>query len=173
MIRLRKSFLFLALLAGLVWPASARADIVVAFYSHDFGSSFPHAFITIAGTLQRDGTPVDANVGFTAQTISPAILMGSVPGKIEKVDPKYVASSDRQFIVHISDAQYDTLQALIAKWRALPGKSYSMNHHNCVHFAGEAAQILGLKVVFDKNLMKKPRSFLLNVIALNPWVKGK
>ena len=168
---LRKTFLTLALFIAACFPRMAWAEVTVSFYSHDFGSSFPHAFFTIKGTLDRGGA-VDANYGFTAKSVTPAILMGSVIGVVESSKPGYVASSDRQFGVKVSDAQYDALMALVAKWRALPGKSYSLNKRNCIHFAGAAAELLGLKVVYDPKLMKKPKSFMLSVMALNPQLKG-
>jgi hypothetical protein len=168
---LRKFFLLL-FACWAVLPGTAFAEITVAFYSHDFGSSFPHAFIVIKGTPSRGGEPVDANYGFTAKSVTPALLMGAVAGKIEKAEPKYIAGSDRQFAIKITDVQFDNLMALIEKWRTLPGKSYSLNNRNCIHFVGAAAQLLGLKVVFDQKLMKKPRSFMLSLITLNPWVKG-
>ncbi len=168
---LRKAFLCLAFFAAACCPGAAWAEVIVSFYSHDFGSSFPHAFITVKGTLDRGGG-VDANYGFTAKSVTPAILMGSVIGVVETSKPGYVAASDRQFGVKVSDAQYDALVALVAQWRALPGKSYSLNKRNCIHFAGAAAQLLGLKVVYDPKLMKKPKSFMLSIIALNPQLKG-
>lgn len=159
-----------ALAAVLLWlvPAQARADILVTFYSHDFGSSFPHAFFTVKGTPDRGGESVDTNYGFTAKSVTPAILMGSVAGEVESVKPSYIASSDVRFSLRIDDARYDALMAVVAKWRAIPGKSYNLDKRNCVHFIGEAAQAVGLKVVFDRKLMKKPKSFLLNVQQLNP-----
>ncbi len=168
---LRKVFLSLALMLSLAWPRVAFAEVIVSFYSHDLGSSFPHAFFTVKGTLDRGGS-VDANYGFTAKSVTPAILMGSVAGKIESSKPSYIEASDRQFGVKISDADYDALMALVAKWRALPGKSYSLNKRNCIHFAGAAAELLRLKVVYDPKLMKKPKSFMLSLIALNPQLKG-
>lgn len=162
-------FLF-ALLATL--PAQAHAQILVSFYSHDLGSTFPHAFFTLSGTPNRGGAQVATNYGFTAKSLSPAILMGSVVGEVETLSAKYVEGSDRQFTVKISDLQYDSLLALVDKWRKLPGKSYNLNRRNCIHFVGEAAQVLGLKVVIDSRNVKKPRAFMLSLIALNPWVKG-
>ncbi len=156
----------------LCWlPSQARADFLVTFYSHDFGSSFPHAFFTVKGVPDRGGAPVDTNYGFTAKTVSPAILMGSVVGEVEQVKQRYIDSSDRRFSLRIDDARYDALMAVVAKWRAIPGKSYNLDKRNCVHFIGEAAQAVGLNVVFDKKLMKKPKSFLLNVQSLNPGLK--
>jgi hypothetical protein len=159
----------LACLATLL-AGPARAEIVVSFYSHELGSTFPHAFVTVKGTTD-DGRAVDTNFGFTAKSVTPAVLMGSVAGEIELLKPKYVASSDRQFAVKVSDAQYRALLGVVEKWRTLPGKSYNLDKRNCIHFVGEIAATLGLKVAFPKNLIKKPRSFLLSLIALNPWVK--
>jgi hypothetical protein len=166
---LRKIFFTLLLL---FLPVPAAAEVVVSFYSHDFGSSFPHAFVTVKGKLDRGGDPIDTSYGFTAKSLTPAILMGPVVGMVETLKPQYVQSSDRQFSLKISDGQYDAMMVIVAKWRNQPGKSYSLNSHNCIHFTGEIAQILAMKVVFDRKLIKKPRSFLLSLIALNPWVKG-
>jgi hypothetical protein len=162
------ALMFLALL-----PASARAQITVAFYSHELGSSFPHAFIVVKGTPQGGGEPVDVNFGFTAKSVAPALLLGPVTGVIETAKPGYVRNSDRKFGFAISDQQYAALMAHVEKWRMLPGKSYDLNRRNCIHFVGEAAQVLGLKVVFDKKLLKRPRSFLENVVRLNPALASK
>jgi hypothetical protein len=155
-------------------PAEARADVVVSFYSHEldvgFRTDFPHAFVVVQG-ITADGRKVDTNFGFTAKSVSPAVLMGSVYGTMETLPVSYYAKSQKQFAITITDAQYDALLALVAKWRALPGKSYNLDKNNCIHFVGEAAQVLGLKVQIEKKLVRKPKSFLLSLIALNPWVK--
>ena len=168
---LRKAFLFLAIFIAACFPRLAMAEITVSFYSHDFGSSFPHTFIVAKGTLDRGGA-VDANYGFTAKSVTPAILMGSVIGVVEAAKPNYIASSDRQFAVTVNDSQYDAMMVLIEEWRTLPGKSYNLNKRNCIHFIGAIAERLGLKVVYDPKLMKKPKSFLVSVMALNPQLKG-
>jgi hypothetical protein len=171
MMHLRKPLLWLFLVFAVLSPASVRAEVIVSFYSHDFGSRFPHAFFTMKGTLDRGGA-IDANFGFTAKSVTPAILMGSVAGEVEDMTPEYIAKSDRQFSVKVSDAQYDALMALVAKWKAIPGKSYNLNKRNCVHFVGEAARVVGLDVVFDPKLMKKPKGFLLAIMDRNPRLKG-
>ena len=168
-----KSLFTITLLALSLLPLSARAQITVAFYSHELGSSFPHAFIALKGTLQSGGMPVDANFGFTAKSVSPAILMGPVSGVIESAKPGYIRNSDRKFAFTITDEQYFALMALIEKWRLMPGKSYDLNRRNCIHFVGEVAQALGLNVMFDKKLIKKPRSFLENIIRLNPMLANR
>src|SRR3546814_19176416 len=74
------------------------------FYSHDFGDRFPHAFIVMKGSLDATGEVVDVNYGFTATSVSPAILFGSVKGKVESSKPDYIEKSDRQFDVTVEDA---------------------------------------------------------------------
>jgi hypothetical protein len=156
-----------ALLLALL-PTPVAAQIVVSFYAHELGSSFPHAFVIVKGVRETGGAPIDTNFGFTAKSLSPALLFGSVVGVVETVTPRYVASSHLQFTLTVTDAQYAALNAVVTKWRSLPGKSYNLNHHNCVHFVGEAAQAVGLRVNYDQALIKKPRSFLQAVLKLNP-----
>ncbi|MCA0209091.1 MAG: hypothetical protein LCH74_08535 [Proteobacteria bacterium] len=164
---LRLILLSLMLLCtGLAAPA--RAEVVVSFYSHDFGDRFPHAFIVMKGTLDSNGEVVDANYGFTATSISPAILLGSVKGKVESSEPDYIAKSDRQFDVTVDDATYARLLAKVAEWRDREQPSYSLGKRNCVHFVMELAEVVGLKVDRKSKLFKKPKSFLIEVRGLNP-----
>lgn len=160
------------ILALFLLPTPAAAQVVLSFYSHELGSSFPHAFVVLKGKTEK-GRDVDTNFGFTAKTLTPAILMGSVRGVVETSKPSYVASSDRQFSVQLDDRQFKDVLAVVERWRTRPGKSYNLNKSNCIHFVGEVAQAVGLKVVFEKALIKKPRSFLLSLVTLNPWVKSQ
>jgi hypothetical protein len=163
-------FAFLISLLMLLAPAAARAEIVVAFYSHDLGSTFPHAFITLNGTTS-DGQAVNTNFGFTAKAVTPAVLWGSVGGKVELLSASYIKSSDRQFALTINDSQYAALLAHVEKWRTAKQPSYNLNKASCLHFVGGAAAILGMKVAYPKALMRKPKSFLQSLLALNPWAK--
>jgi len=160
------------ILALFLLPTPAAAQVVLSFYSHELGSSFPHAFVVLKGKTE-EGRDVDTNFGFTAKTLTPAILMGSVRGVVETSKPSYVASSDRQFSVQLDDRQFKDVLAVVERWRTRPGKSYNLNKSNCIHFVGEVAQAVGLKVVFEKALIKKPRSFLLSLVTLNLWVKSQ
>jgi hypothetical protein len=160
------------ILALFLLPTPAAAQVVLSFYSHELGSSFPHAFVALKGKTE-EGRDVDTNYGFTAKTLTPAILMGSVRGVVETSKPSYIASSDRQFSVQLDDRQFRDVLAVVERWRTRPGKSYNLNKSNCIHFVGEVAQAVGLKVVFEKALIKKPRSFLLSLVTLNPWVKSQ
>ncbi|RJF93536.1 hypothetical protein [Sphingomonas cavernae] len=156
----------LFLLLNLASPAAAQ--VVVTFYSHDLDDHFPHAFFTLKGTTIEGGEVVDTNYGFTAKTIGPAILFGSVPGRIDIAKPGYVAHSTAHFSLTLTDEQYRAILGVVEKWRNAAGDSYDMNRSNCVHFTGEAAQAIGLNVTFPKKLMKKPRSYLDEVQRLNP-----
>lgn len=162
--------LLLALLLALV-PAHARAQVVATFYSHDFGDHFPHAFIKLKGKVESTGEVVDTNYGFTAVSVSPAILMGSVKGMIETKDAKYIGKSNAHFSMQLSDKEYRELIDHVEKWRNMGGKSYNLNKRNCVHFVMEAAALLGISVNRNSKLFKKPKSFLIEVMRLNPGLK--
>jgi hypothetical protein len=166
----RLSILFCILLLALL-PASARAEVVATFYSHDFGDHFPHAFIKLTGKVQATGEVIDTNYGFTAVNTSPAILLGSVKGMIETKDAKYVSKSNPHFSLTLSDADYRKLMDHVEQWRNLGGKSYNLNKRNCVHFVMEAAVLLGLSVNRGSKFFKKPKSFVLEVMKLNPGLK--
>ena len=160
--------LALALLLWLGVALPAHAAVTMTFWSHEFGNSFPHAFISLRGVPDAGGPPVQADYGFTAKSISPAILFGSVPGRVEPSKPAYIASSDAQFSVVLTDAQYAEVLALVAAWSEKTGDAtYSLNTRNCVHFVKEAARVAGLTAIDFPKLMKKPRSYLLAVQAAN------
>lgn len=168
---LRLILLSLMLLcAGLTAPA--RAEVVVSFYSHDFGDRFPHAFVVLKGRVDATGEAVDVNYGFTATSVSPAILFGAVKGEVQTSKPDYIEKSDRQFDVTIDDATYARLMAKVAEWRDREQPSYSLNKFNCVHFVMELAEVVGLKVNRQSKLFKKPKSFLNEVRDLNPQLAG-
>lgn len=173
MIMKRFHMMMLALLGGLmlIAPSVAQAEIDVTFYSHEFGDTFPHGFIVLKGTLDATGEVVDANYGFTAKNVSPAILFGSVIGIVESVEPKYIADSNPHFTVRLDDAAYARLLAKVAEWRDWPQKSYNLGKRNCVHFVMEAAETVGLRVNRASKYFKKPRSFLQEVERLNPTVR--
>ena len=166
MARVFRPFAFLLLWLAAALPA--HAAVVITFWSHEFGNSFPHAFITLRGTPDAGGAPVDADYGFTAKTVSPALLFGTVPGRIEPAPKTYIEKSDAQFSVTLTDAQYAQVLALIAAWDEKTGDGhYNLNNRNCVHFVKEAARVAGLTGLDQAGLMKKPRSFLLAVEAAN------
>lgn len=167
----RMAMLLCALFCLIASPA-AFARVTIAFYSHEFGSSFPHAFVKLEGALEADGKAIDENYGFTAKTITPAILFGNVIGGIDIAKPAYIANSTRQFAFEISDAQYQAVIAKMRQWRDAPGATYNMNRHNCVHFVAEIAAMLGVKVDWKSRLFKKPRSFLEEVKGLNPGLQA-
>jgi hypothetical protein len=158
---------FLIIIAALLCPAAAGAAVDLSFYSKDFGSSFPHAFVLASGTVDSTGEAVDANYGFTARTVSPAILMGSVSGEVMSVGKGYVRSSNKHFTLRLSDAEYRTFLGVVDKWKKLPQPSYSLNRRNCVYFVADVAATLGLNAPPIKGLMKKPRGYIARIARDN------
>ena len=157
------------LAALLLWLATlvpAHAAVTISFWSHEFGASFPHAFIMLRGTPDAGGSPVEGDYGFTATAITPGILLGPVKSEIYTAKPGYVAASDAQFSMVLTDAQYADMLALIAEWGA-PDVRYSLSKRNCIHFVKEAARRLGLAGLDHPKLMRKPRSYLKAVLAAN------
>jgi hypothetical protein len=155
-------------IAWLLIAAPAHAAVTMTFWSHELGNSFPHAFFTLRGTPDAGGPPIDTSYGFTARSLTPAILLGTVAGKLEVGARGYIASSDARFSVTLTDAQYGQVRALAAAWDAKTGDSrYNLNKRNCIHFVKEAARTIGLTGLDHPKLMKRPRSYLLAVAAAN------
>lgn len=160
--------ILLALLLMLGTALPAQAAVTITFWSHEFGNNFPHTFFTLRGVPDAGGAPVDTNYGFTARTVSPAILMGTVAGRLDTADRGYMANSDAQFSLVLTDAQYTDILALVAAWGDRTGDGrYNLNKRNCVHFIAEAARRLGLAGVDQPTLMKRPRSYLKAVEQAN------
>jgi hypothetical protein len=157
----------LGLFFALQGPAAAAVEI--AFYSRELGGdNFPHAFVSLRGTVDATGEAVDTSYGFTARSVTPALLFGSVSGEVLVEGPRQIARSDRQFSVTLSDEAYRAVMAVVERWRTRPQPSYNLNRRNCVHFVGELAEAAGLRVEYPAGLMRRPRSFLHHVRSLNP-----
>lgn len=154
-------------LVALILPVAAQAEVKMTFFSHDMGSNFPHAFVTLDGKLDSTGEVVDADFGFTPPSVGPSILLGSVKGVVKAPPPKYVNNSNPHFTLTLNDAEYSKVMATITKWKNLPGKSYNLSKRNCVHFVADIARTMGLKTNADSRYFKKPRSFLNEVMELN------
>ncbi len=165
-VKTARILVFLLLVMAAV-PAGAAVEI--AFYSRELGgNNFPHAFVHLRGTLDATGEPVDQSYGFTARSVTPALLFGSVSGEVIVEERRQIARSDRQFALALTDNQYRRVMAVIESWRRRPQPSYNLNRSNCVHFVGQIAAAVGLRVEYPGNLVKRPRSFLQSLIRLNP-----
>jgi hypothetical protein len=154
----------LAALLGLL-PTTARADIEVGFWTRELGLELPHAFFTIKGTV--DGKPVEETYGFTAKTITPALLWGPVPGRIDVASKGYMAASNKLYTVTVADDAYPRLKAVVQRYSAKPGSIYRMNQRNCVHFVAEAAGAVGLRLPDGKGMMKRPTTYMMAIAAAN------
>lgn len=162
--------LFLAAIA-LAWSPQAIAQVELSFHSFNgsvlFGR-YPHAFIVLEGELEGTGESVSENYGFTAKSVSPAILNGPVDHNISVEKPKYLKKTNRHFTMKISDSQYRQIVAEMRKWRDAPGKYYDLDARNCIHFVGRMAQIVGLKVDYPDEMLRRPKKWLNHITALNP-----
>ena len=158
--------LLCALLLALFPLSAAQAEVIARFYSRDFGSVFPHGFFEVEGP----GVP-KKNYGFTAKTVTPAILMSPVAGKIIEMPAGYVAKSRLHFTLRLTDDQYRKLMGLVANWGGRKQPSYDLYKANCVSFVRDALQVLGLKTNPNTRFLGKPKSFLTEVQALNPGLK--
>jgi len=152
----------------LVTALPAQAAVTITFWNRDFGIYFPHAFFTLRGTPDRGGPAVDGSYGFTAQSVSPALLFGNVKGRVETPKLAYMQGSHARFAVTLTDAEYDAILRLIAGWSEKTGDStYNLGKRNCVHFVREALRASGLEGLDHPKLMKKPTSFLSAVQSAN------
>jgi hypothetical protein len=172
----RFSLLFVAALSLFALAASpAGAAVQITFYSKQLSSSFPHAFVIMRGTLDRNGARIEEDYGFTAKSVSPAILMGAVKGEVvSDHNAGYVRQSDSHFTLTISDAEYDRVMATVQRWRTRAQPSYDLGSRNCIHFVAEIAASIGMRADTPKKLMKKPRSYLDFLTATNrPWLETR
>ena len=174
-IRLPRLFAFLAAALLVLTAAPAAAAVQITFYSKQLSSSFPHAFVIMRGTLDRNGARIDEDYGFTAKSVSPAILMGSVKGEVvSDHNAGYVRQSDSHFTVTISDSEYDRVMATVERWRTRKQPSYDLGSRNCIHFVAEIAASIGMRADTPKKLMKKPRSYLDFLTEANrPWLQTR
>jgi hypothetical protein len=158
--------LLLAALALIMPVSAAQAEVIARFYSRDFGSVFPHTFFEVEGP----GIP-KKNYGFTAKTVTPAILMGAVAGKIIEMPPSYVAKSRVHFTLRLNDDQYRRLMAVASDWSVRPQPSYDLYKANCVSFVRDALHRLNIKTNPNTRFLGKPKSFLTEVQSLNPGLR--
>lgn len=163
----------LAALALMV-PAAASAAVELTFYSREYGSHFPHAFIMLEGQPERGGERIRTNYGFTATRVTPAVLLGSVRGEVMTVDDAYLAGSDPHVRIRLSDAEFDSVMATVERWRGLAQPSYNLNRQNCVFFIAHVAAAIGMTVDTPARLMKRPRSYTEHLTLENRgWLEAR
>jgi hypothetical protein len=164
----------LILLAALL-PQPALARVMLEFHSFNgtLGGRYPHAFIVLDGTLDGTGEKVHQNFGYTARSITPAILMGNVSSEIYVEKESYVRSTNVHFKVPLSDAQYRAIIAEVKVWGSEPGRGYNLATHNCIHFVARIAQLVGLQAPVPAEMVRKPKHWLNYIAGLNPQLGAR
>lgn len=168
--RLSRLATLLLTIVALAWSGAAFAAVQIHFHSFNgsvlFGR-YPHTFIVLDGTLS-DGTVVDENYGFSARNVTPAILNGPVEHMVLAETEKSVRNTNRHFSMTISDAQYRRIITEVRAWQNAPGKYYDLETRNCIHFVGAMASILGLKVDYPEDMLRRPKKWLNHITEMNP-----
>jgi len=162
------------LLALLAFTAPARAAVTITFYTHKLAMApglstyFPHGFVLLDGASE-DGTPVKANLGFTAKNIFIDALWGPVAGEMDPtpLPAGYVEGAIRHFSFPLTEAQYRAVLATAEKWRTAPQPSYDMDSTNCVTFVKEVAIAAGLSVSEDRKFIHAPGDFVPDIARRN------
>ena len=171
---MRKLVAILFAVLSLGWSMPAAADVELSFHSYGGGflsGRYPHAFIVMKGTLEKNGQAVNENYGFTAKEVSPAILQGPVEHDIMVEKADYIRKTRKHFTVKLSDAEYWRIRREVTAWRNSPGKGYDLDNRNCLHFVGAMAKIVGLKVSYPQSMLRKPKKWLDHVKGLNPQLR--
>jgi len=163
-------------LLALVWSGPALAEVQIHFHSFNgsvlFGR-YPHTFIVLEGTLDSTGETISENYGFSARKVTTAILNGPVEHMVLAESAKNVKKTNRHFTMTLTDAQYRRITSEVKVWQNAPGKYYDLEKRNCIHFVGKMAQILGLKVEYPDNMLRRPKKWLNHVVGLNPKLGAK
>ncbi len=169
-----RTFHLFIVLVGLLWAPAVQADVQLSFHSFNgsiFFGRYPHTFVVLEGELD-DGTPIAENYGFSAKRATPAVLRGPVEHMILVEDAKWIGKTNRHFTVTIDDAKYWALRKEVDRWRDAPGRFYDLGTRNCIHFVGTIAKIVGVRVDYPKNMLRRPKSWLNHIVERNPEVKG-
>lgn len=151
-----------------VMPDSAAAEVEVAFYSRPGdGRTFPHAFVTLRGTIGPERRRIERAVGFTAVRVGLDILNGPVAGAVVVEPPEFIVRSERELALRISDDRYARIDSAIRQWKAAPQPSYRLDRRNCVHFVAAVARAAGLRVPPAGRYWRDPHGFLTALAAAN------
>ncbi len=173
---MRRLLALLVAVLALAWSPAVSAKVAMTFHSFNgsvlFGR-YPHTFVSLDGTLEANGQRVHENFGWSARSASPAVLAGPVAGVILTEKDKWLSKTNRHFTVTLDDAAYWKVRRKVEFYRDQPGRFYSLETNNCIHFIGAIAQVAGLTVDYPHTMLRRPREWLNHVAALNPQLGAK
>ncbi len=152
------------------------AEVQIHFQSFNgsvlFGR-YPHTFIVLEGTLDSTGEVIDENYGFTTSSAMAAATQDWVTHLVESEPERYISRTNRHFSVTLTDAQYSAIIREVRSWQNEPGKRYSLDQRNCIHFVGRMAQIIGLRVEYPGDMLRRPKKWLNHITTLNPQLRAE
>jgi len=170
---------FLTLVTALFlasWSLPAAAEVKMSFHSFNgsvlFGR-YPHAFVSLEGTVDSTGEIVEENYGFTAKKVTTAILSGPVEHDILVETDEYIKKTNRHFTVTLTEEQLTQVRETLQSWRDAPGKAYDLDTRNCIHFVGAMAKIVGVNVDYPKKMLRRPKKWLNYIAEKNPQLGAK
>ncbi|MEO0462889.1 MAG: hypothetical protein AAF127_07145 [Pseudomonadota bacterium] len=167
----------IVLLLALIWAGPAFAAVQAHFHSFNgnvFWGRYPHTFVVLEGTLEATGERVNENYGFSARSVTPAILSGPVEHMVLAESAKNIRKTNRHFSITLSDTQYRRIVREVRRWKNYPGKYYDLEKRNCIHFVGKIAQLAGVtKVDYPDDMLRRPKMWLNYIGAKNPKLGAK
>lgn len=166
------------LIALIALISSGQALAAVEIHFHSFNGSvligrYPHAFFVLEGTLDETGEVINENYGFSARTVGTSILRGPVEHMVLAETERQISRTNRHFSITITDEQYQRIIEEVNTWQNAPGKYYDLETRNCIHFVGTMAQILGLRVEYPDNMLRRPKKWLNHITTLNPQLSAE
>ncbi len=167
--RITRLFTHALALLAFVWSGAAMAEVQIHFHSFN-GSVFgryPHTFIVLEGTL-ANGTQVNENYGFSARSSAAAITSGWAEHMVLHESERNIRRTNRHFSITLTDAQYRRVVTEVRRWQTEPGERYSLDERNCIHFVGRMAQLVGLRVEYPDNMLRRPKKWLNHITVMNP-----
>lgn len=141
----------------------------IAFFSHNIGEHYPHAFYAITG-IDGVNKPIEAQYGFTPKSAYIAKLFNlPVDGKVHTDIPTegYLEASNFHFSFKLSSDEYQKLLALNAEWQERSQPNYRLTERNCVHFIASVFEALGFSYNSNSKHWMSPEQFIEEVQRLN------
>ena len=75
-------------------------------------------------------------------------------------------------LARVADAAHAVI-AEVQAWKSAPGKTYNLDHNNCVHFVAKIASLVGIRVEVPQEMVRKPKAWLNYITRMNPQLGAR